>query len=174
MIKNFLLKIAEKTYTSIPALLFRLDQGRDILVEPKIFKSSYQYYDRGKPFVCLPILGYRLQSKFQQFSSLKLHKWGHTSLDWLDVKNWWTAKARSLTTSIGVLSTSISQVSGNSSIFPTYFWIISTHKSRSVPCLVLTLKVGKSQKVIFIFVPSSKNAPNHGCIKFSLPLVLVF
>ena len=34
VIKIFLLKIAEKTYTSIPALLFRLDQGRDILVEP--------------------------------------------------------------------------------------------------------------------------------------------
>ena len=31
-----MLKIAEKTYTSIPALLFRLDQGRDILVEPKL------------------------------------------------------------------------------------------------------------------------------------------
>ena len=97
---------------------------------------------------------------FQQFSSPKLHNWGHTSLDWFDVKNWWTAKARSLTTSIGVLSTSISQVSGNSSIFPTYFWIISTHKSRSVPCLVLTLNVGKYQKVIFIFVPYSKECTN--------------
>ena len=29
-----MLKIAGKTYTSIPALLFRSDQGRDILVEP--------------------------------------------------------------------------------------------------------------------------------------------
>ena len=45
-----MLKIAGKTYTSIPALLFRLDQGRDILVEPtavvcttchsKLFKNS--------------------------------------------------------------------------------------------------------------------------------------
>ena len=38
--KIFLLKIAEKTYTSIPALLFRLDQGRDILVEPKTWVVS--------------------------------------------------------------------------------------------------------------------------------------
>jgi hypothetical protein len=30
------LKIAGKTYKSIPALLFRSDQGRDILVEPII------------------------------------------------------------------------------------------------------------------------------------------
>ena len=32
--KFWVLKIAGKTYTSIPALLFRFDQGRDILVEP--------------------------------------------------------------------------------------------------------------------------------------------
>ena len=35
-----ILSDAGKTYTSIPALLFRLDQGRDILVEPKIFIST--------------------------------------------------------------------------------------------------------------------------------------
>jgi hypothetical protein len=32
----WVLKIAGKTYTNIPALLFRLDQGRDILVEPSL------------------------------------------------------------------------------------------------------------------------------------------
>ena len=35
-----MLKITGKTYTSIPALLFRLDQGRDILVEPKMISFS--------------------------------------------------------------------------------------------------------------------------------------
>ena len=35
--KIFLLKIAEKTYTSIPALLFRLDKGQDILVYFSIY-----------------------------------------------------------------------------------------------------------------------------------------
>ena len=33
--KFWVLKIDRKTYTSIPALLFRSDQGRDILVKPK-------------------------------------------------------------------------------------------------------------------------------------------
>ena len=46
-----MLKIAEKTYTSIPALLFRLDQGRDILVEPVeifIFSSLKKRHFMGK------------------------------------------------------------------------------------------------------------------------------
>ena len=36
-----MLKIAGKTYTSIPALLFRSDQGRDILVEPTFPANSF-------------------------------------------------------------------------------------------------------------------------------------
>ena len=44
--KFWVLKIAGKTYTSIPALLFRSDQGRDILVEPIMVAllADFLYY----------------------------------------------------------------------------------------------------------------------------------
>ena len=108
--KIFLLKITGKTYTSIPALLFRLDQGRDILVEPKThpkncvhkikrlciwyYKGTVRLLFRSSNFLCLVSFGdkvtkilHNLCLHFQgKMGKTEKNRKKVTQLEWLKYK----------------------------------------------------------------------------------------